>query len=192
MIRLWITNGMGRCVPLSRYKKAPGMFTKILVAVSASSVDTVLESAIDIAKKYDSRIFALHVVDPTPCVMGPCDYDFGLVLEAMEAHGREIVTQTTDVLNDHSRPAETRMVTLPISGSSVGRAIASAANTSGVDLILLGERKPGWWRWLSEDVASEVRRHTNTPIQIVSGTVIGSWTRRAATRWTKAPAADAR
>jgi len=168
------------------------MFTRILVAVSASSVDAVLESAIEIAQKYDARIFALHVVDPTPCLMGPIDYDFGLVVQALEAHGREIVTRMTDMLDDHSRPAETRMVTLPISGLSVGRAIASVADTSGADLILLGERKSGWWRWLSEDVASEARRHTNTPIQTVSVKVIDGTTRRAATRWIEAPAADAR
>jgi nucleotide-binding universal stress UspA family protein len=165
------------------------MFTRILVAVSASSVDTVLESAIDIAKKYDAHISVLHVVDPAPCWMGPMDYDFGLAVQLLETHGREIVTQAANVLDDHSRPAETRMVTLPIAGQTVGQAIASAADTSGVDLILLGERKSGWWHWLSADVASEVRRHTNTPIQIVSGKVIGGSTRRAATRWAEASAA---
>jgi nucleotide-binding universal stress UspA family protein len=168
------------------------MFTRILVAVSASSVDAVLGTAIEIAKKHDGRIFALHVVDPMPCLMGPIDYDFGIVVEAMDAHGREIATRITHVLDDQSRPAEIRTITLPISGLSVGRAIASAADTSGVDLILLGERNSGWWRWLSVDVASEVRRYTNTPIQIVSGKVSVGSTRRPATRWTKAPAADAR
>jgi nucleotide-binding universal stress UspA family protein len=168
------------------------MFTRILVAVSASSVDSVLESAVEIAKKFDARIFALHVLDPTPCMLGQIDYDFGLVVQALEAQGREIVTRVTQVLDDHSCPAETRMVTLPMSGQSVGQAIASAAGTSGVDLIVLGERKSSWWRWLSEDVASEVRRHTNTPIQTISSRVIGGSTRRAATRWIEAPAADAR
>jgi nucleotide-binding universal stress UspA family protein len=167
------------------------MFTRILVAVSASSVDTVLESAIEISKKYDARIFALHVVDPMPCLIGPIDYDFGLVAQALEAHGREILTRMKDVLDDHSRPAETHMVTLPMSGLSVGRAIVSFVDTSGADLILLGERRAGWWRCLSKDVASEVRRHTNTPIQTVSGKVIGGST-RPATRWTEAPATDAR
>jgi nucleotide-binding universal stress UspA family protein len=156
------------------------MFTKILVAVSASSVDTVLGSAIEIAKKYDARIFALHVVDTKPCLVGSIDYNYGLIVEAMEAHGREIVTRMTDVLDDHSRPAETRMVTLPLSGPSVGKAIASVADTSGADLILLGERKSSWWRWLSEDVASEVRCHTNTPIQTVSDKPINRSTRRTA------------
>ena len=167
------------------------MFTRILVAVSASSVDTILESAIEISQKYDARIFALHVVDPTPCWMGPLDYDFGLIVQALEAHGCEIVTRMADVLDGHSGLTETRMVTLPISGQSVGQAIASAAHSSGADLILLGERKSGWWRWMSEDVASEVRRHTNTPTQTVSATVIGGSTRRGTTRWTGAPAADA-
>lgn len=168
------------------------MFTKILVAVSANSVDTVLESAIDIARKYDARIFALHVVEPTPWLMGPVDYDVGLLAEAMEAQGNAIVTRVTDVLNDHSHPAETRMVTLPITGHSVGREIASAADTSGAGLIVLGERNSGWWGWLTEDVAAEVRRHSNTPIQTVSSRVNVGSTRRATTRWTKAPAADAR
>jgi nucleotide-binding universal stress UspA family protein len=126
------------------------MFTKILVAVSGSSVDTVLGSAIEIAQGYDAPIFALHVVDRTPCWMVPIDYDFGSVVEAMEAHGREVVSRMTDVLDNHSHPAETRMVTLPISGLSVSRAIASVADTTGANLILLGERKSGWWRWLSE------------------------------------------
>jgi nucleotide-binding universal stress UspA family protein len=82
--------------------------------------------------------------------MVPIDYDFGSVVEAMEAHGREVVSRMTDVLDNHSHPAETRMVTLPISGLSVSRAIASVADTTGANLILLGERKSGWWRWLSE------------------------------------------
>jgi nucleotide-binding universal stress UspA family protein len=168
------------------------MFTKILVAVSASSIDTVLASAIQTAKKYDARILALHTVDPTPYLMGPIDYDFGLVFEAMEAHGREIVTRMAEVLDTHSSPAETRMVTLPMSGVSVGRAIASVADTSGADLIILGERNSSWLNWRSEDVAAEVRRHTNVPMQTVSSKVIGNTTRREVARWTSAPATDAR
>ena len=73
-------------------------------------------SAIEIARKYDARIFALHVVDPAPCVIGTIDYDFGLIVQALEEHGQEIVTRVTDVLDAHSLSAETRMVTLPITG----------------------------------------------------------------------------
>jgi nucleotide-binding universal stress UspA family protein len=59
------------------------MFTKILVAVNASSIDTVFGSAIETARQYDARILALHAVDPAPCLMSPIDYDFGLTTEAM-------------------------------------------------------------------------------------------------------------
>jgi nucleotide-binding universal stress UspA family protein len=168
------------------------MFTKILVAVSASSIDTVLGSAIETARKYDARILALHAVDPAPYLMSPIDYDFGLVVEAMEAHGCEIVARMAQVLDNHSGPAETRVVTLPMSGLPVGRAIASVANTWAADLIILGERNSSWLDWLSEDVALEVRRQANAPIQTVSTKVINVATRRDVTCWTKAPAVDAR
>jgi nucleotide-binding universal stress UspA family protein len=168
------------------------MFTKILVAVSASSIDTVLASAIETARKYDAQILALHAVDPTPYLTGPIDYDFGLIFDAMEAHGREIVTRMAEMLDNHSSAAETRMVTLPMSGVSVGRAIASVADTSAADLIILGERNSSWLNWRNEDVAAEIRRYTNVPIQTVSSKVIANTTRRDVTRWTRAPATDAR
>jgi nucleotide-binding universal stress UspA family protein len=84
------------------------------------------------------------------------------------------------------------MVTLPMSGLPVGRAIASVANTWAADLIILGERNSSWLDWLSEDVALEVRRQANAPIQTVSTKVINVATRRDVTCWTKAPAVDAR
>ncbi|SDG23502.1 universal stress protein [Paraburkholderia phenazinium] len=168
------------------------MFTKILVAVSANSPDSVLASAIELAQKYDARVFALHVVDPTPGYAGPADYNFGLIVEAMEAHGREIVTRVTNVLDDHARSAETRMVTLPMSGFTIGYAIAAFAEESGADLILLGQRKSGWWRWLNEDVATDVRRRTGTPIQIVSGKIADGSSRRTENLWADVPATGAR
>ncbi|CAN7468112.1 universal stress protein [Caballeronia sp. LjRoot29] len=168
------------------------MFTKILVAVNANSIDTVLASAIDTARKHDACILALHAVNPAPYLMSPIDYDFALMIEAMEAHGREIVARMAQVLDNHSGPAETRMITLPLSGLSVGGAIASVANTWEADLIILGERNASWLDWLSEDVALEMRRHANAPIQTVSSKVISTTTHRDVARWTQAPAADAR
>lgn len=194
MIRPWITNSISllSCLtdPLSHITKASIMFTKILVAVNARSSDTVLASAIELARKYDARLVALHIVDPTPCLIGPVDYDLGLIVEAMEAHGRELVARVATVLDDPACPADTRMVTLPMSGSTIGRVIADVASESGADLILLGERKPAWWRWLNEDVAAEVRRHSTTPIRTVSGKVTGAPAHRARTRWTDAAAAS--
>ncbi|MFL9915427.1 universal stress protein [Paraburkholderia fungorum] len=117
------------------------MFAKILVAVSASSADTVLASAIEAARKYDAQIVALHVVDPTPCYLGPADCNFDLIVEAMKAHGRKVVAHVRNVLDSQAHTAEVHMATLPMSGMTMGRAIAIAADETGAELILLGERR---------------------------------------------------
>ncbi|MFL9907079.1 universal stress protein [Paraburkholderia sp. RL17-337-BIB-A] len=142
------------------------MFAKILVAVSDSSADAVLASAIEAARKYDAQIVALHVVDPTPCYLGPADCNFDLIVEAMKAHGRKVVAHVRNVLDRQVHLAEVHMVTLPMSGMTIGRAIAIAADEIGADLILLGERSSFRWHWLSEDVASEVVRCSGRPVQI--------------------------
>jgi nucleotide-binding universal stress UspA family protein len=160
------------------------MFTKILVAVNAGCADIVLASAIETAQKYDAQIVALHVVDLTPCYIGPADCNFGLIVEAMDAHGREVVTHVRNVLDVHARASEVRMVT--IARMTVGRAIAAAADETGADLILLGERSSAWWQWMSEDVASEVMRHSSRPTQIISDRRAMSSARRGGTPWTDA------
>lgn len=159
------------CLPVFM-EKAPEMFKKILVAVSDNSAEAVLASAIEIARKYDAQIFALHVVDTTPTFIGAAEQDFSLLISAMEAAGRKSVERIEQMLTDRGHAAQVRMVTLPLCGWTVGRAIASHAQESGADLVLLGERKAGWSRWFSTDVAAEVRRQTSTPIQIVSREVL--------------------
>jgi nucleotide-binding universal stress UspA family protein len=145
------------------------MYTKILVALSTRQDEALLASAIVAARQYDAQLYALHVVDPTPCLFGPADSDYGMIVAAMEEHGRELVAQVSQVLDEPSLRAEAHMVTRPLAGSMVGREIAAFAEQKGVDLILLGQRKAGWWRWLSEDVVSTVQRHAQAPVQIVSG-----------------------
>lgn len=145
------------------------MFRKILVAVSTRSTDAVLMSAIETARKYEAQIVALHVVDPSPCYMGAADYNFGLAVEAMEAHGREVVTHLRNVLDVYGQTAEVRMLTLPLAGVTVGRAIATVAEETGADLVMLGERSSSRWRWLKEDVTAEVMRCSSSPIRIASG-----------------------
>ncbi|MFM0266070.1 universal stress protein [Paraburkholderia sediminicola] len=162
------------------------MFTKILVAVSASSADTVLTSAIEAARKYDAQIVALHVVDPTPCYLGAADCNFDLIVEAMTAHGRKVVTHVRNVLDNQARTAEVRMVTLPMSGMTIGRAIAIVADETTADLILLGERSSFLWRWLSEDVASEVVRCSGRPIQVAADRINSKSAHRAGSRWADA------
>ena len=162
------------------------MFTKILVAISASSAGTVLTSAIEAARKYDAHIVALHVVDPTPCYLGAADCNYGLIVEAITEHGRKVATHVRKVLDNQARTAEVRMVMLPASGMTIGRAIAIVADETGADLILLGERSSSPWRWLGEDVASEVVRCSGTPIQVAAERSNPRSAHRAGARWTDA------
>ncbi|MDE1011954.1 MAG: universal stress protein [Paraburkholderia fungorum] len=162
------------------------MFTKILVAVSTSSADTVLSSAIEAARKYDAHVVALHVVDPTPCYLGAADCNYGLIVEAMTEHGRKVATHVRQVLDNQACTAEVRMVTLPASGMTIGRAIAIVADELGADLILLGERSSSPWRWLSEDVASEVVRCSGTPIQVAAKRTHPRPAHRACASWADA------
>jgi len=165
------------------------MFKKILVAVSTSSADTVLAPAIEAARKYDAHIVALHIVDPSPSYIGAADCNFGLIVDAMEAHGHRVVAHVRNVLDAHSRPSEVRMMTLPFAGMTIGKAIAGVADETGADLILLGERNASRLRWLSEDVAAEVMRRSTRPTQIVTHRSTVNPVRRAGTRWTDVTAA---
>ncbi|WP_297356827.1 universal stress protein [Paraburkholderia sp.] len=165
------------------------MFKKILVAVSTSSADSVLAPAIEAARKYDAQIVALHVVDPSPSYIGGADCNFGLIVEAMEAHGHRVVAHVRSVLDAHALPAEVRMVTLPFSGMTVGSAIAAVAEETGADLILLGRRNTSRWHWLSEDVAAEMMRHTSRPAQIVTDKPVANPARRTGRRWIDVTAA---
>jgi len=159
------------------------MFTKILVALSASSTDTVLASAIETARKHDAQIVALHVIDPTPCYIGAADSNFGLIVEGMQAHGRELVAHVKEVLDGEAHPAEVMMLTLPLSGMTIGNAIADMADETGADLILLGEKRSSLWHWLSEDVASEVMRCSGKPIQIAANGTTMKPARRTRAPW---------
>jgi nucleotide-binding universal stress UspA family protein len=164
------------------------MYTKILVAVGAGQESAVLASAIETARQYDARLYALHVVDPTPCFLGPTDSDYGLIVEAMQAHGREIVARVSRTLDEAALRGEARLVTMPLTGSMIGREIAAFAAENGIDLIVLGKRRPGWWRWLDEDVAATVRRHSEAPVQIASGQREAPGAHRTGPGWSTVPA----
>lgn len=165
---------------------------KILVALSANSSGFVLTAAIEFAQKFEADLLALHIVDPRPCYMGQGDYSYGPILEAMEAYGQEKIAQVRDALGDSTCGAEARMVTLPVTGLTIGGAIASVAETSEADLIVLGERRSTWWRFLSENVFDDVRRHTDKPIHVVSGNVSRHAAHHPNPRWTDAHAAGTR
>lgn len=81
------------------------------------------------------------------------------------------------------------MLTLPIMGMTIGRAIATVADDTGADLILLGACSSAGWRWFNENVAAEVMRCSSRPTQIVTDKRAVNSGFRNGSRWTGASTA---
>ena len=144
------------------------MFTKILVPISANSLETLLPQAIETAQQHNAGIVALHVMDyPVPYLATPVDCDLGMVYKALDEHAQMIVSRAEAMLSDYSGHAEASMLRVPAAGVTVGQAIASYAAQSRVDLIVVGERQTAWWKFMDEDVAAILQRRCNVPIQIM-------------------------
>ncbi|WP_321936539.1 universal stress protein [Paraburkholderia sp. J8-2] len=144
------------------------MSKTIVVAISQNSSDAFLAAALDTARNCDAHIVAVHIVDLTPCFKGMGDHlDYGLIAGAMEEGGRETLARAMRILECNRHGAQARMVTSPMSGSTIGRQIAAVCDAAGAERVLLGIRKSGWWRFMNEDVAATVQRQTSTPVQIV-------------------------
>jgi nucleotide-binding universal stress UspA family protein len=167
------------------------MFKHVLVAVNAISGCSPLASAIDVVLEYNARISALHVVDPTPCFVSASEYDISMIVETLQAQGRDIVAQCARLLGEAGCCGDARMITLPMAGFTVGRTIAAVADDASADLIVLGQGESAWSRCLRENVTSEVRRHTSAPLQIASAALTVRPTRRADARWIRTAAAGA-
>lgn len=146
---------------------SPNMSKTIVVAIDHNFTDAFLASALETARHCDARIAAVHVVDLTHCYAGVGDCNYGLVVGAMLAYGRAALARAMTTLNRNERGADAHLLTLPVSGSRIGRQIASVCDATNAERVLLGARKHAWWHIVSEDVATSLRKATCTTIQIV-------------------------
>ncbi|WP_175920789.1 universal stress protein [Burkholderia latens] len=143
------------------------MSKTIVVAINHTFTDAFLAAALATARERDARIDVVHVVDLTHCYAGVGDCNYGLVVGAMLAYGRAALDRAMTTLNLNARGADAHLLTLPVSGSRIGRQIAAVCDATNAERVLLGARKHAWWRVVSEDVATTLRKATRTPIQIV-------------------------
>lgn len=144
------------------------MVKHILVAVSHDPNCAALRSAIKLARENDAHVSVLHVVDWMPRFLVAESQDFGAMLSCLESQGREVVAEVAQKLEESGCRGNTHMVTLSTQDFTVGKAIANFARKVDADLIVLGKAKSSWWRWLDEDVSSEVRQHAVAPLYIAS------------------------
>ena len=144
------------------------MFSKILVPVSARSIETLLPLAIETARKHNAGIIALHVMDNAVRYLAtPIDCDLGLVFAALEEHAQAIAARAQTILNAYAGDGEARIVRVPAAGVTVGEAIVAYVAQSEADLVLLGRRKTAWWKVFDEDIAAVILRQCDVAVQIV-------------------------
>ena len=144
------------------------MVKHILVAVSNDANCAALRSAIKLARENDARISVIHVVDWMPRCLVAESQDIGAILNCVEAQGREIVAEVQQKLDECGCRGDVHMVTLASQDFTVGKAIANFARKIDADMIVVGKGKSAWWRWFSEDVSLEVRKHIATALFIAS------------------------
>lgn len=143
------------------------MTTKILVAVSARTAECVLANALVASRTDGAPIALLHVVDTPNCFVGAADFDCGLVMEAIEAQGRRVVSLAEQWFAVRGCAVEAHTLMLPPYGRTVGRAIAAFADVIGAQQIVLGSRHADGWQWFRDDIAADIVRHTAASVRRV-------------------------
>jgi universal stress protein A len=147
------------------------MYTHILVAVGTDTDSVTLEAAIRLARECGARLTALHVVDPLPGQALAADCNIGYTVGVFEAYGRELAAHTIAALHAAGCAGEAHTLTLPMCGSTIGRAIAGHAQQIGADLIVVGKPHPSWLNLFEENVCKEVRHHTQIPVLVATDTM---------------------
>ncbi|MBR8059835.1 universal stress protein [Burkholderia dolosa] len=148
-------------------ERSSKMTKRILVAVSARTAPCVLASALAASRECDAPITLLHVIDTASCFVGAADFDCGLVMEAMQEQGRQILSLAEQWFASRGCTVTTHMLQLPTYGLTVGHAIAVFASGIDADPVLLGSRKHDGWQWLRDDIAADIVRNTGVAVRRV-------------------------
>ena len=121
------------------------MLSNVLVAIDGSKPSTqALEMAIEIAKKFDSKLHLIHVVREMQL---PSELQHLAELETVRGTRQDVLNTIGErLVNQGKRVAETTGVTSVESDIGTGdpaNAIIGYANRNGIDLIVLGSRGLG-------------------------------------------------
>jgi nucleotide-binding universal stress UspA family protein len=147
------------------------MYKHILVAVGTRPDSITLEAAIRLAQETGARVTALHVVDPVPPYVGAEACNFGATFEVLDAYGQAIEARCVEAIRQAGCEGDARSIVLPMCGSTIGRAIADHARETGADLLVIGNRRPSFWSFFSENLYKELLRHTDTPVLVATDTL---------------------
>jgi len=144
------------------------IFRKIMLATDGSeSARKAVDSAIEIAKSSNAKLYALHVI-----ALG--DYYSSMPLsidaewiKAMEEHLRIQGKEATDYVENAGRAANVEVEPVILEGNPANE-IVDFAEKNDIDLIVMGTQgKTGIQRFLIGSVAENVVRHSIKTVLVV-------------------------
>lgn len=143
------------------------MFKHLLVPIDGSPTsELAVDKAIGLAKAFNSEVTTIYVVDPYPFTGVGADFAYGQgqYLSAAKA-------AATDALALARKQLEQAGVTLrtaTVESRTVWRGILEAAESSGVDLIVMGSHgRSGIEKLVLGSVAQKVITNTRLPVLLV-------------------------
>jgi nucleotide-binding universal stress UspA family protein len=149
-------------VPTENVKK----FSKILVAVDGSqaSMDAA-DQAIEMARKYNSELIALHVILSDTTIFGTNPPQRIDEIKQQAQQYLDIIKQKLPNQHDNNK---IQMRTELISSATAVAGIVGFAEKENVDLIVIGTRgRSGFKRLLLGSVASGVVNYAHCPVMVV-------------------------
>ena len=149
-------------VPTENEKK----FSKILVAVDGSqaSMDAA-DQAIEIARKYNSELIALHVILSDTTIFGTNPPQH---IDEIKQQAQQYLDKIKQKLPNQHDNNKIQMRTELISSATTVAGIVGFAEKENVDLIVIGTRgRSGFKKLLLGSVASGVVNYAHCPVMVV-------------------------
>lgn len=141
-------------------------FSKILVAVDGSqaSMDAA-DQAIEMARKYNSELIALHVILSDTTIFGTNPPQH---IDEIKQQAQQYLDKIKQKLPNQHDNNKIQMRTELISSATAVAGIVGFAEKENVDLIVIGTRgRSGFKRLLLGSVASGVVNYAHCPVMIV-------------------------
>ena len=150
------------CLNIFNVLRANGMFSKVLVGIDGSSyAEKAVSYAVDIAKKYESNVTLVHVID-----FHVYAYEQVVVAQSdtrLKEEGKQILNRGQELARSLGMHVNTKLV-----AGSPADEISRLANTEGFDLVVIGNRGLGSVKaFLLGSVSERVSRLTKCPVLIV-------------------------
>jgi nucleotide-binding universal stress UspA family protein len=141
-------------------------FSKILVAVDGSqaSMDAA-DQAIEIVRKYNSELIALHVILSDTTIFGTNPPRH---IDEIKQEAQQYLDKIKQKIPDQHDNSKIQMRTELVSSATAVGGIVGFAEKENIDLIVVGTRgRSGFKKLLLGSVASGVVNYAHCPVMVV-------------------------